>query len=242
MPLDYPPENEHGVVYLFSQLARRRFGLKVERIRAKYPDCIAIRAGERIRIEFEYRSSNFARHGHNPQDCDWIVCWIHDWPQKPDRLRVVELRKDFGLGFNVWFQPVTGSPSEQISRIDCDRDWSVASEASKGDLVLFYRTKPEAFIGDIFQITGPVRYIDAGWKPGKDWMAPIRRVCKLAAPLHWEELKKAPIFKTAGFVRGLMRGRYKATVYWPELYEMVLSRNPSAKRALAPYGPERVAY
>ena len=103
-PLDYEPRSELGVVYLFSHLARPRFGLRVENVQAGYPDCLASRGGKRVRIEFEYRSSNFKQHGHNPKGCDWIVCWIHDWPAVPKRLRVVELRKEFGLGFNVWLQ------------------------------------------------------------------------------------------------------------------------------------------
>jgi hypothetical protein len=32
------------------------------------------RGWERIAIEFEYRSSNFERHGHDPERCDLIVC------------------------------------------------------------------------------------------------------------------------------------------------------------------------
>ena len=39
-PLHYAPENELGVVFLFSHLAKK-WRVKVEQIRAKYPDCIA---------------------------------------------------------------------------------------------------------------------------------------------------------------------------------------------------------
>lgn len=69
---------------------------------------MAYKDGRRIRIEFEYRSRNFKLHRHEPRGCDWIVCWIHNWPEAPSSLRVVELRREFGLGFNVWFQPVAG--------------------------------------------------------------------------------------------------------------------------------------
>src|SRR5947209_8001852 len=86
-PLDYAPENEQGVVFLFSHLAKKRYGLRVERIQAAFPDCIAFLGTQRVRIEFEYRSRNFALHRHDPGGCDWIVCWIHDWPGVPDRLR-----------------------------------------------------------------------------------------------------------------------------------------------------------
>ena len=93
--MNYPPENELGVVFLFSRLARK-LGFEIDEIRPFYPDCIAYRDNKRVRIEFEYRSSNFARHRHDPKKCDYIVCWVHDWPAAP--LPVLELRDDFGLG------------------------------------------------------------------------------------------------------------------------------------------------
>src|SRR5947209_20541109 len=72
--LDYAPNNEQGVIYLFSALARRRYGLRVEKVQAGFPDCTAYSQGRRIRIEFEYRSRNFALHQHDAKKCDWIVC------------------------------------------------------------------------------------------------------------------------------------------------------------------------
>lgn len=139
-PLDYAPEKEQGVVFLFAHLARRRFGLRVERVQQGFPDCIAYRAGQRVRIEFEYRSSSFAAHGHDPSKCDWIVCWIHDWPSHPKRLRIVELRQEFGLGFNVWVSPVGKSNGvdygEVLQKTRANSQWSLPRQASKGDLVL----------------------------------------------------------------------------------------------------------
>ena len=167
------------------------------------------------------------------------MCWIHDWPAAPSRIRVVELRKEFGLGFNVWLQPIV--PDREIGRISYDPQYSVASKAAEGNLLLLlYRTQPDSFIKEIFKVAGPVDYVRAGWKRGKDWMAPIRLVCRLKAPLHLRELQENPIVRHAGFVRGSMQGRYKASEYWPELYRMILERNPSAKRALAKFGPDRL--
>jgi hypothetical protein len=71
--LEYEPDNEQGVVYLFSDVARKKYGLRVERVQTGFPDCIAYKAGKRIRIEFEYRSSQFARHGHDVRGCDMVV-------------------------------------------------------------------------------------------------------------------------------------------------------------------------
>ena len=55
-PLHYAPENELGVVFLFSHLLKK-WRLKVDQIQSRYPDCIAYqRAGgkdKKIRIELE---------------------------------------------------------------------------------------------------------------------------------------------------------------------------------------------
>lgn len=238
-PLDYEPNNEQGVVYLFSKHARR-FGLHIERIQSGFPDCIASKAGQRIRIEFEYRSRNFAMHRHNARACDWVVCWIHDWPAAPSRLRVVELRRQYGLGFNVWFQPVRGYYGKMLGRIDFSRSWSVPPGATEGNLLLFYHSAPDSWTKDIFELAGPVRHCTAGWKPGKDWMGPIRRVCALKSPIHLSDLRQHRVIRNAGFVRGGMRGRYKASAYWPELYELIIARNPSAAHALQRFTPARL--
>lgn len=240
-PLDYAPENELGVVYLFSHLAQRKLGLRVDRIRSGFPDCIAYRDGRRIRIEFEFRSRNFAQHRHNRRACDWIVCWIHDWPSCPPSLRVVELRKYYGQGFNVWVVPTSGKYREIISRVRRHGDWSTPSQATEGDLILFYRTHPDAFIKDIFRVAGPVLLEKAGWRPGNDWGAPIQRVASLGTPLHLRELRSNPVLKSAGFVRGKFRGRYKVTAHWPELFDMILQRNPGLRPRLSLYGPARLA-
>lgn len=240
LPLDYEPDNEQGVVYLFSHVARKRFGLHVERVQSGFPDCVAYRNGKLVRIEFEHRSRNFAVHGHDPNGCDWIVCWIHDWPAVPEHLRVIELRREFRLGFNVWFQPVSGEYREMLATLDYHDRWSVPSPAIQGDLLLFYRTLPDKFIRDIFYLDGPVTYCKADWKPGKDWMASIRRVCTLRAPIHLSDMQQDRVIKDAGFVRGSMRGRYKASDYWPELYRLIIARNPGVEKALRGYGPERL--
>ena len=94
-PLHYAPENELGVVFLFSQIAKR-LQFHIETIRAAYPDCIAYRHSgdreKRVRIEFEYRSSSFRAHKHDAKKCDCIVCWHHDWTCVPPHLEVIELK------------------------------------------------------------------------------------------------------------------------------------------------------
>jgi hypothetical protein len=242
-PLDYAPDNELGVVFLFSYLARKRFGFRVERIQSGYPDCVAYRGSKRVRIEFEYRSRNFRQHGHNKkkEKCDCLVCWIHDWPAVPASLCVIELRKEFGLGFNVWFQPVGGEYRKILAKTKYNSQWSVPSQALEGDLLLYYRTAPDSHVRDVFRLAGQVRYVPAGWKPGKDWMGPIRRVCTLKAPLNLSELREHKVIRNSGFVRGSMRGRYRASEYWPELYDMIIARNPTVERVLRKYGPSKIS-
>jgi hypothetical protein len=88
------PTNEQGVLFLFGAIARK-LGFVALRIQTEYPDCEALREMEpeqwqRIRIEFEYESRNFLKHGHSPERCHLIVCWRHNWEESP--LEVLELR------------------------------------------------------------------------------------------------------------------------------------------------------
>ena len=116
----------------------------------------------------------------------------------------------------------------------------LVAHANDGDLLLYYRTAPDKYVRDIFCVKGKVEYVKAGWKPGLDYMAPIRLVCTLKAPLHFRELKANPHLKDAGFVRGCMQGRPRVTDYWPELLGMIVSRNPRLKRFLSAVGPDKV--
>lgn len=93
----HEPVNELGVIYLFGFLARQ-LGFMVLRLQPGFPDCEAMREvgpghWQRVRIEFEFASRNFKLHGHHKGDCDMIVCWIHDWPDCPKELEVLELKK-----------------------------------------------------------------------------------------------------------------------------------------------------
>lgn len=98
--LRHAPINEQGVVFLFGMVSYE-LGFIVEAVHASFPDCEAKRLvdrqrnrWQRVRIEFEFRSSSFRDHGHNPDDCDLIVCWEHNWPDAP--IEVLELRSVIG--------------------------------------------------------------------------------------------------------------------------------------------------
>jgi hypothetical protein len=85
--LAFAPINEQGVVLLFGMTAEA-LGYRVETVAAAFPDCTAKRhvgggRWEAVRIEFEYRSRSFREHGHDPEGCDIVVCWEHDWPACP---------------------------------------------------------------------------------------------------------------------------------------------------------------
>jgi hypothetical protein len=41
-------------------------------------------------VELEQESRNFLKHGHDPNGCDLIVCWEHNWDECP--LEVIELK------------------------------------------------------------------------------------------------------------------------------------------------------
>lgn len=95
--LAYAPDSEQGVVLLFGMLAEE-LGFHIEKVRKGFPDCEAVRrvgerAWQRVRIEFEFESWNFALHGHDASGCDVIVCWRHTWAECPKGIDVVELAR-----------------------------------------------------------------------------------------------------------------------------------------------------
>lgn len=94
--LQHAPINEQGVVYLFGMVSFE-LGFIIEAIRTGFPDCEGKRLidekkglWERVAIEFEYKSSGFKEGGHDPNKCDLIVCWEHDWADCP--IEVLELK------------------------------------------------------------------------------------------------------------------------------------------------------
>lgn len=120
--LIYAPTNEQGVVFLFGKVAHE-FGMYVELIRTGYPDCIAKRyigknRWEEINIEFEFRSSDFVRHKHDPEDADMIVCWEHDWDKCPKTIEILELQNEILKLENIKVEAIDkgmGSSQHEIS-------------------------------------------------------------------------------------------------------------------------------
>ena len=94
--LQHAPINEQGVVFLFGMVALE-LGFMVESVATGFPDCEAKRRvsrkddhWKRVRIEFEFQSRNFRDHGHDPSQCDLVVCWEDNWLECP--VEVLELK------------------------------------------------------------------------------------------------------------------------------------------------------
>jgi hypothetical protein len=71
------PRNEEEVKRIFFKL-EDTLGFQDVKAFVSFPDASAFYDGREIDIEFEYRSSNFKKHGHEEKDCDLIVCWEDD--------------------------------------------------------------------------------------------------------------------------------------------------------------------
>ena len=81
LKIDFLPKNELGVVSLFGRYFDLLGFEKIVSIDPTYPDCTAIKNGKEVKIEFEYLSSRFLAHHtsyHNPEECDYVVCWKDD--------------------------------------------------------------------------------------------------------------------------------------------------------------------
>ena len=99
--LKFAPLNEKGVAYLFGMISHE-LGFIIEGLGAESPDCEGKRCldttndqWEQVKIDFEYKSSDFQAHGHSETESDIIICWIHDWNECP--LEVLELRSTIKL-------------------------------------------------------------------------------------------------------------------------------------------------
>lgn len=94
-------ENEAGVIVYFAQHCKE-IGYEIEAMNTGYPDAIVRRLSDnmRIRVEFEYESRSFYRHGHDPRMCDLIVCWKHTGLDTP--IPIIELEKGTIVSVVKW--------------------------------------------------------------------------------------------------------------------------------------------
>ncbi len=100
--LRFAPLNKEGVIYLFGMISHE-LGYVIEAFRKEFPSaegkrCVGMEGPditgkptwEQVKIEFEYKSSDFQAHGFGADQCDIIVCWLHDWDDCP--VEVLELK------------------------------------------------------------------------------------------------------------------------------------------------------
>jgi len=138
--LVYAPLNENGVILLFGKVMHD-LNMYIEEIKPGFPDCIARRfvgkGWERVTIEFEYTTSNFKTHGHDPEQCDIVVCWEHDWPDCP--LEVIELKTEIQTLENY---PITrpGSSDNKVHDIEKDIKKILTGVGAGSDVEAWYKT------------------------------------------------------------------------------------------------------
>ena len=242
--MHYSPVNELGVVFLFAEIAPK-LKIRIEEIKSSFPDCIAyLKSGKGeeklIRIEFEYKSGNFKNHKHDSKQCDWIVCWEHNWPDYPRNLKIIELKSFYGKGLKFWIQPVI---KEQYFHLDSKYkklNWGLSKNTTNGDVLMMYRASPFKGITDIFVRTGEIDRGKAEWKEGICYGAEITRLCHLDSPIFFEDFKNHRILNTSSFMRKNMQGNHDVTEYWPYLYDMIIKRNTYLEKILDRYRPDKI--
>ena len=92
--LIHNPVSPEGVIFLFGMVAPD-LDIYIEEARAEFPRFAGKRytgeGWEAVSIEAELNSSDFKKQGYDPDKCDILVCWEHDWPDCP--LEVIELKE-----------------------------------------------------------------------------------------------------------------------------------------------------
>ena len=85
------PRNETETIELFEDLAKYHGWRIVWRTTTSTPDAMIAKGTGELLAEFEHRSKNFKKHGHDPNCCDLVICWQHNWRDCP--LPVWDLRE-----------------------------------------------------------------------------------------------------------------------------------------------------
>ena len=258
----HAPENELGVVFLFSRVARRFGFIEIDVIQPHFPDCWAYRRTstgvKRTWIEFEFCSHSLQSHlGQlheiNPRK-GVVVCWENDWSECEKYVEVIELRSELGFGREVWIQNTLPECQAGIDdtprRVDKSWTWTVSKRARPGDLLLMYRAGSKAgarkygsdenllqSIANVFRVKS-FPNVKTRW----GCEAVVTQVAILKNPLRLEHMQVDRVLKHSPFIRRSMLGRNNVTPYWYRLYDMILRLNSDrqTRLALAPFAPEKL--
>ncbi|HAM51132.1 MAG TPA: hypothetical protein DCP92_10755 [Nitrospiraceae bacterium] len=256
----HAPENELGVVFLFSKVSKRLGFPEIDIIQPHFPDCWAYRRTNKgvipTWIEFEFHSHTFKSHLKDIKKIKpskgIVVCWDHDWKECEKYVEVIDLRSHLGLGRQVWIQNTKPQYQHGFDEIPRRRTqgwtWSVAPGSRPGDLLLMYRAGlvrdarlyevNEELLQSISHIcvikSFPMRRKDFGYG------AEVAQLVILKNPLRLEQMKNDRVLKSAPFVLRNLFGRSNVTPYWYRLYDLVMKLNPykDIEKSLKPYSPD----
>lgn len=74
------PRNELELIVLFAQECATNPDIEIISMDGTFPDATVRWKEENYRVEFEYKAHNFWLHGHNPVECDLVICWENNDP------------------------------------------------------------------------------------------------------------------------------------------------------------------
>lgn len=88
-------ESENMVIFGFGMIYKqiKLYGILIKDEHKRDLDAVAYldpKAEKQITIEFELNSKSFI--DHDPQKCDLLICWKHNWKECPDNIDVIELK------------------------------------------------------------------------------------------------------------------------------------------------------
>jgi len=258
----HAPENELGVVFLFSKLAKRLGFIEIDEIKPGFPDCWAFRRTSsgvrRVWIEFEFRSRGFKSHlkqlrGLVPRK-GVIICWDHNWPECDKYGEVLDLRSELGVGTQIWIQNTLPKYQAAIDSAPFRKKpyevWTVSPSARPGDILLMYRAgsnteaKKYDVDSDLLQSIANVFMVKS--KPRREprwgYQSEVIQIASLRYPLRLEQIRRDRILQHTPFVRRSMLGRTNVTSYWHRIFDLIVKLNPDRQthKRLAPFAPEKL--
>src|SRR5262249_25129367 len=82
----------------------------------------------------------------------------------------------------------------------------------------------------------------AWWDPRKKKaVAAIKKIATLQHPIAFGEMRDHKQLGKAPFIKARLQGSHReVTAYWPQLYSLIVSKNPAAKPVLKDYTPDQV--